>query len=130
MAWTPLEGAALHVPSGPHLHLFVVLNDPKQLPGYGQLPQVGLANFSTVPHNAPYDNTCCFQAGAHPFIQKDSYVYYGDLRIYSVADIVSLVTNGVFKPHPTNFTQAEVTRIKNGIDFSPRTKRAFKGLGL
>ncbi|MGF6776193.1 hypothetical protein [Paraburkholderia sp. GAS334] len=47
-----------------------------------------------------------------------------------MADIVAHVINGVFKPHPTNFTQAEVARIKNGIDFSPRTKRAFKGLGL
>lgn len=131
MAWTPAEGAALHVPSGPALHLFVVLNDPKVMPNYGQVPQVGLANFSSIPqNNLPYDKTCCFQAGTHPFLQRDSYVFYAGLRLYSVTELVKLVGQGYFQPHPVGFSKADVAKIKAGIDFSARTKNAFKNLGL
>jgi hypothetical protein len=53
-AWQPSAGSTLLIPSGAGKHLFVVLNDPVVLQGYGQQGCVVLVNISTVRQEIPY----------------------------------------------------------------------------
>ena len=110
-------------------HLFVVLNDPKTFPGYGPNPCVTLVNLSTVRADVRYDDTCILRAGCHPFVVRESYVVYRSTRIDQEAHLISLVQQGLFRPHDS--MPAEVlTNIKNGLAASPFTKREFKQLPI
>lgn len=127
VAWQPSAGSTLLIPSGAGKHLFVVLNDPIVLAGYGQSPCVVLVNVSTVRPQIPYDTTCVIQAGAHPFLVAESYVRYQDARVYRASELSQRVAQGLFSPHeamPESLFQV----IKAGLKASPRTKREFKSL--
>lgn len=74
--WVIREGAAYLADSGVgyRQHLFVILNDPIVFPNKGSQTCVCVVNFSTIPTHIPYDPTCVFTAGDHPFIKHQSYV--------------------------------------------------------
>lgn len=90
-AWQPSAGATLLIPSGAGRHLFVVLNDPVVLEGYGRQGCVVLVNLSTVRPEIPHDTTCVLPAGCHPFVVAESYVRYQDARIYRADDLSRFV---------------------------------------
>lgn len=128
--WQPREGATLLMPSGTHgHHLFVVLNDPRPLPGYGNNPHVVLVNLSTVREGVMHDATCVLPKGCHAFVKQESFVYYRGARIESVDHVQRLVRQGVFKPHDPIPAEI-VAEIKAGLKRSPFAKREFKGLRI
>jgi hypothetical protein len=128
-AWQPSAGSTLLIPTGAQKHLFVVLNDPVVLQGYGAQPCVVLVNVSTVRPEIPYDNTSVLAAGCHPFVTAESYVRYQDARLYRASELSKLVAQGLFTPHHPVAAQLLAT-IKAGLNSSPRTKRAFKNLPI
>lgn len=128
-AWQSSAGATLLIPSGGGKHLFVVLNDPVVLEGYGQRGCVVLVNLSSVRPEIPYDTTCVLPAGCHPFVVADSYVRYQDARIYRADDLSRYVAQGLFTPHEP-VPQDLLRSIKSGLGASPRTKREFKNLKI
>ena len=128
-AWQPSAGATLLIPSGAGSHLFVVLNDPVVLEGYGQQGCVVLVNLSTVRAEIPHDTTCVLPAGCHPFVVAESYVRYQDARIYRADDLSRYVAQSLFtlhEPVPRDLLRT----IRSGLGASPRTKREFKNVKI
>ncbi|HWR95920.1 MAG TPA: hypothetical protein VN248_04230 [Arenimonas sp.] len=63
--------------SGPSKHLFVVLADPKNQPGYGKvLVAVCVGITSATEDGRIIDPTCIIEAGEHPFIIRQSFAHY------------------------------------------------------
>lgn len=127
-AWQAVAGATLLMPTGPtgdHLH--VVLNDPKQFPGYGSHLSIVLVSVSTVRTGIPYDDTCVLSPGCHAFVKDKSYVVYRRARIEQVLHVAQLVERGLFKPH-SPFTPQLLTLIAVGLKSSPFATREFRNL--
>jgi len=83
--WQCKPGSCLMIPSGPNEHLFTVALGPIVLDGLGSEPQVVIVSFSSIKPGLPYDDACEVQPGAHPFITRDSFVYYREPRIYAAS---------------------------------------------
>jgi hypothetical protein len=128
-AWQPSAGATLLIPSGAGKHLFVALNDPVVLEGYGTQGCVVLVNVSTVRGGIPFDDTCVLEPGSHPFVAVRSYVRYQDARIYRASELSRLVAQGLFSPQEP-VSGGLLQRMKAGLRASPRTKREFKTLKI
>lgn len=124
--WRLCAGATLLMPSGSQgNHLYVVLNDPCPFENYGSQPSVILVNLSSIKDGLPYDRTCVLPAGTHPFIKRDSFVFYRNARIEPAAHVVQLVERKVFVAHQS--VSAEVLQaVIDGLYQSPFTKREFK----
>lgn len=100
MTWVCDHGACLMIPSGPQGdHLFTVALGPALLDGYGTSKQVVLVSFTSIREGVPHDCACEVAPGEHPFIVRNSYIYYRQPRIYSVADIEKRVNEGVWRTH-------------------------------
>jgi hypothetical protein len=128
-AWAPVAGATLLIPSGPAgNHLFVVLNDPIPLDTYPGESCVLVCSCS-IPTNVFYDPTCALDTGCHPFISHPSYVAYRHTRIERATDLIQRVENNVFIPHEL-VSAPLLQRMKDGLDASRFTPRAFKGLPI
>jgi hypothetical protein len=83
MLWLPFRRATLLVPSGPEhdvdrKHLFIVLTDPVDQAGGRSVLMVSL---STLYPDLPHDPTCRLYPGDHPFVTRESYVFYARARI-------------------------------------------------
>lgn len=130
MAWAPREGSAVLVQTGSKKHLFAVLNDPVQLNGYGKQLHICMVNFSSVVQGVYHDPTCIFQAQEHPFITHESFVFYARARVVSEGDWTKLVTQQMYLPHNTDFTQLQIERIKAGLYKSPSTPYEFTTFGI
>lgn len=127
----PVCGDALFIPSGPQgNHLFIVLNDPQPLPGYGAADHCVMVNLSSIEADIPYDATCVLQPGQHPFIVRPSYVYYRGTRIERANHIRNCIQTGIFTRRPPPFAPDLVAVIKHGLNASPKVARAFKGLPI
>jgi hypothetical protein len=127
----PFAGDAILIPSGPQgNHLFVVLNDPMPLPGYGAANHVVMASISTVRAHIPHDTTCILAVGAHPFVVNPSFVYYKDIRIESDQHVNNCIAAGTFTLRPPPFSAVLVNQIKAGFGTSPTIRRVFKSLPI
>lgn len=68
-------------------HLFFILTDPCTDYECDRNEMLLLVNCSSIVPNKPYDDTCILHIGDHPFIVKDSYIYYKEMRIESLLNI-------------------------------------------
>ena len=59
-------------------HLWVVISDPVQ-----DKERVLLVNFSSVKEGVPLDSACVLLPGEHPYISKDTFVYYRHAQVLS-----------------------------------------------
>lgn len=83
------------MPSGKCNHLHIVCNDPIMNPRTGY-DSVLMVNVTSVKHSLPYDPACMLKAGDHPFIYKDSYVYYKKADIFSSERLEVAVNEGAY----------------------------------
>jgi len=67
--------------------------------------------------------------GNHLFVVRESYVVYRNARIEQETHLITLVQQGLFRPHDP-ILGADFTNIKNGLAASPFTKREFKQLPI
>lgn len=132
MSWAPKFGESLLIPSGPQqgqMHLHVVLNDPRDLPGFGPLA-CALACICSVPTSGiPYDNMRILAADTHPFIGHDSYVSYRHFQVMPAARILQSVATGVYVLH-TPFVPEYVSHMISGYHASRRIPGYLKGLPI
>jgi hypothetical protein len=134
VTWMPCAGATLHMPSGPAngsgKHLFIVLNDPKAFNNYGSAVCIAMVNLSSIPvPGVMFDNTCILQAGCHPSVQHDSYVYYRGTRMEQLRDVRKRLDEGFYTPgEPLELPV--LMAVKAGLLNSNFTKREFKQLGI
>lgn len=122
--FVPFKRATLLIPSGPtndpdRKHLFVVLTDPIEAPGF-EGKQVLLVNIASVPNGFSYDSTCILKPGEHRFIKHESYVYYAKARIEAANALLRGVKSGQLTPHEI-MDDALVKRICGGLHQSPHT---------
>jgi hypothetical protein len=73
----------------------------------------------------PYDAACVLAPGEHPFVTRESFVFYRYARIEQVSHVLQLMRQGVYKPHVA-VSAAVFQRVKAGLFDSPHTKREFK----
>lgn len=112
------------VPSGPNEHLFVVTLGPMVLEGHGPEPQVVIVSFSSVKPGLPFDDACLIPAGSHPFIVRDSYIYYREPRIYPAATVEERVNSDQWRQGAPCDDEL-LRRILSGFRRSKRLPRHF-----
>jgi hypothetical protein len=122
--YLPRKGCRLLIPSGTAFnpdgqHLFVVLTNPCE----GGLHL--LASISSVKPNRSYDSTCVLQAGEHPFLDRQSYVFYAKVRQILHAGIIRCAKSGLYIPKE-NCAPAVLKKIGQGVTESPMTPRWAK----
>jgi hypothetical protein len=113
------KGETYLVPSGPDLHLFVVVTD-EDANGMHIL-----INITSIDPEIIYDETCKIDIGDHPFVTKASYVAYE----YAIERHKNFVDRQA-KLHVYRANKpasaALVTKICDGIKKSKFTPRAVK----
>lgn len=96
----PIAGGTLFIASGPTGdHLFVILFEPRKIPGYGSGEQILLVPFCSIQPGDRHDAACIVQMGDHDFITHESYLDYRNSRIESVSHIRSRIAEGVIREH-------------------------------
>lgn len=93
----PLKRATLLVPSGTgndpdRKHLFILLTDPID-DGSG-VKKVLMVSISSLRSGVPHDPTCVLYPGDHPFIKRESFVFYARTRIEETDPLLRGVKDG------------------------------------
>jgi hypothetical protein len=70
-------------------------------------------------------STCVLEAGAHPFLDRQSYVFYAKVEQVPHAGIIKCVKSGLYIPKE-NCDNAVLKRICEGVTESPMTPRWAK----
>lgn len=124
-AWVPAPGETLLVPSGPGLHLFVLVLGPLAVACYGATPQVVMVNASSIKEGVPFDPACILEPGDHPFINRRSYVAYRHMRIDPMPHVTGMVAAATCAPNAA-CAPALLARVVAGVCQSRLTPREFK----
>jgi len=122
--YLPSKGCTLLIPSGTTLHpdrkhLFVVLTNP--CAGGQHL----LISISSVKQNRWHDPTCILEAGEHPFLDHQSYVFYARPQQIGQAGIIKCVKSGLYIVKE-NCDEAVLKKICEGVATSAMTPRWAK----
>lgn len=120
-----MPGACLMIPSGPNEHLFVVALGPVVVNCYGREPQVVMVGLSSIKPGLRYDKACEIRAGSHPFVIRDSFVYYREPQIASSLSVENNVNSNVWRPKPP-CSNDMLQRILAGFHLSGRLPRYVK----
>jgi hypothetical protein len=115
---------ALLMPSGTYhepdrKHLFIVCTDKCKEGNHILVSITGWTNHLC-------DDTTRLKAGDHPFLYKDSYVFYRKARIESSTLLQSGIESGDFELHDTLISDEWVKKIMEGICSSIHTPRKVK----
>lgn len=124
-SFIPLAKGSILVPSGRDKHLHIVCNDPTPYPKYANAESVLLVNITTLYPDLPFDPTCILNIGDHPFIQHQSFVFYGKADIFAATRLVAGVQSGELVvrqecPGPT------FTRVLSGFELSKKVPGKIK----
>lgn len=120
----PSKGCALLIPSGTasnpdSKHLFIVLTNPCD-GGFHLLVSV-----SSVKSGRAHDSTCLLKPGEHPFIERQSYVFYARPRQLGHTGIMRCVASGLYVLKEL-CAENMLERVRNGVGLSAMTPRWAK----
>lgn len=118
--FVPARKGTILIPSGPTDHLHFICSDPVFYP-YLAKECLLLVNISTVDPDLETDSACILQAGDHPFIRHNSYVYYRKADIFGVDSVSRNVAEGNFIAHAP-CTDDIFQRILDGFAISEEVK--------
>jgi len=122
--WTPIEGNALSMPSGPQGdHLFVISGGPYRKQCYPGAQYI-LVPLCTV-SGTRYDTACLIQPGEHRFVTRLTYVLYSSASIRSESDLCAGINNGIFRLDE-DVTELLLLRIQDGLRNSKHVARFIK----
>lgn len=117
MAWVAQIGSTLLIPTGGFDHLHIVCSDPLDFPGRAPGSCL-LVNISTAVPKC--DRTLILNKGDHPFIDRESFVFYRKALVEPASHLESLVATAVYKAHaPAD--RVLVKRIVASMDASAFT---------
>lgn len=94
----PYRKGTILIPSGPCRHLHIVCNDPVYYPRKNT-DCVLLVNISSIDPLVPYDPACLINAGEHPFVIRQSYVYYKKADLFGAMRVAQNIATGDFSVH-------------------------------
>lgn len=117
------RAGTLLIPSGPtndpnRRHLHIVCTDPCE---NGNQVLVSITTWT----NDLCDATCILQSYEHPWLTRQSYVFYRKARIEAATTLDSGVEQGIFELREAMNAQSFL-RVRNGICASPQTPRKVK----
>lgn len=128
MPWQAVPGSSLLIPSGPQgKHLHVVLLGPVVIAGMGAKPHLVFASVTTLRADLPHDPTCIISAGEHPFVTRESYVFYRKLRVDDIEHVQARVAEHVWTEHAP-CSDALLARILAGVGESRAVSGEFRKL--
>lgn len=118
-------GVCLFVPSGPRgEHLFAIICGPKNIASATR-PEWLSASICSVKPGLPFDNSCVLQVGDHPFLIRQSYVSYSQLRVDFEDDLKQKIASGYF--HATNNASPSlIAKMLKGMGVSGRVPRHIR----
>ncbi|MCP8346652.1 hypothetical protein DN387_00175 [Pseudomonas sp. FBF18] len=129
---TVFQQGTLFILTGPTHHLHVVMNDPVHC---GELNDMSVlvVNFSTVQNGAFHDPACVLQAGCHPFITRESFVFYRGATVLRVPRLEDQIIAGHVRPDlPVG--QNVYDQVRAGFDVSdlvaPKISRYLRRHGI
>jgi len=126
ISWRCVPGACVMIPSGPTgQHLFAVVAGPKVIDGHGSDQHVVLVGFSSIKPNIAHDPACEILPGEHPFIKKQTCIYYREPRLEKVSKVEQMVNAGVWRMCEPCDT-ALMRKILEGFEKSKRLPRYFR----
>lgn len=96
MAWVAQIGATLLIPSGDCDHLHIVCSDPLNFPGRAPGSCLLVNVSTTVPK---CDRTVVLNTGDHPFINRESFVFYRKAFVETASALQANVAAGVYTAH-------------------------------
>jgi hypothetical protein len=122
--YKPAKGCTLLIPSGTAVdpdgkHLFVVVTNP--CTGGFHL----LVSVTSVKPNRQHDPTCLLEAGEHPFLDRQSYVFYAKAQQLGHAGIIKCVGSGLYITKES-CTAGMLKKVCEGISASAMTPRWAK----
>lgn len=128
MPWNCETGSCLLVPSGPAGdHLFTVALGPKRLAGYGPEEQVVIVSFTSIKAGLHHDDACEIAVGDHPFIVRESYIYYREPRIYPATMVRQKVESGEWTEREP-CSEDLIRKVLEGFRKSKRLPRHFNDI--
>lgn len=113
----PYRKGSVLITSGPCKHLHVICNDPVHHPALGCYTVLAV-NITSVNSALEYDASCVLQAGEHPFITHESYVYYKKADLFSADRMEQAINDGAYQVDH-DFTDATFVKILKGFEISP-----------
>lgn len=122
----------LLIPTGPVHHLHIVMNDPVFSPEHGDERSL-IVNISSADPGVKLDDACLLDAGCHPFIIRQSYVYYRHALISAAPRLAQEIDAGNILARPAVNDDVFVM-VRRGFDTSrfvaPKIKRFLKQHGI
>lgn len=118
MTWVAQLGSTLLIPSGGCDHLHIVCSDPMNFSGRSPGSCL-LVNISTVVPKC--DRTLVLNVGDHPFISRESFVYYRKAYTEAANTLQTHVANGVYHGHSPadRMLVRRIVASMNASDFTP-----------
>ena len=118
-------GLCLFVPSGPQgEHLFTIICGPKNIASATR-PEWLSASICSVKPGVPSDESCVLEVGDHPFLVRQSYVSYSQLRVDFEDDLKQKIASGYF--HLTNNASPSLlANMLGGMAVSRRVPRHIR----
>lgn len=104
-------------------HLWVALTAP-----VGKNGAFIAVNLTSVKERNPIDDTCLIEAGEHPWVRKQTEVYYMKAREWQVSGFDSLVSYGASCKADKPVSKALLEKIQRGALASPHMKERFADL--
>lgn len=98
---------------------------PAKFEGHTREDHVIMVSFSSIKPDLYHDNACEVEPGEHSFINRKSYVYYREPRIYRVSEVQQRVRQGVWKVHQQLCCQSLLDRITSGFRESKMLPRTY-----
>jgi hypothetical protein len=113
----PGETVVMPVAGVPVPHLWILITDPA--------PDTHLGVFVSVTSlRDGQDQTVVLRRGDHPYVAKDSVVYYGDARLLDTALIEKDLSAGLVQHHAPCSTEL-LRLLQDGALASPHTPNAI-----
>jgi len=101
-------------------HLWIALTTPE-----GSAGSFIAVNLTSVKNGRPIDDTCIIEPGEHPWVRKQTEVYYMKAREWQVSGFDSLASYGENCTAEKPASKALLLKIQKGALASPHTKDRF-----
>lgn len=125
MSSLPLaRGGTVLIPTGPTDHLHFICCDPVFDARAGS-EAVLMVNISSAHPSLQFDSTCVLSRGDHPYLVRDSFVYYRKAGIFRQDNVERSIIDGTFSTHAA-CAENVLQRILDGFGVSNEVRPVIR----